>query len=288
MNVTVEAGNILKINEEAVFPLRAPATPVSIRAAQYAQDASSTELANVGFALEILPPVQFEREIGEIIPIRFTILDLDGHPVHVDSLQVDLLRAQVDDKDLSKSRLHIAKVAVIAYELTPGAAECETSTCRLRAIITARVRAMVAVAKAHAHKAKAWAKGACHGENHGKVAEAHGKEEDGTSPGRPHRHHKHHSHKHHVSHVFHQTLRFFVIPALLGVVGGLLASAVGMLVGQAVVFLWLRTFRSGHRGNVRTVEVAISDDEKDTLVENGELPPQYEDVAVVVVEGRKE
>jgi hypothetical protein len=67
-----------------------------------------------------------------------------------------------------------------------------------------------------------------------------------------------------------------------------MASAVGMLVGQVLVYLWFRFHRGGQRGNIRIVEVAVSEDEKDALVEAGDLPPQYEDVEAVIVEGAKE
>lgn len=67
-----------------------------------------------------------------------------------------------------------------------------------------------------------------------------------------------------------------------------MASAVGMLVGQALVYLWFRFHRGGQRGNIRLAEVAVSEDEKDALVEPRDLPPQYEDVEVVIVEDTKE
>jgi len=42
------------------------------------------------------------------------------------------------------------------------------------------------------------------------------------------------------AHTFSRVVRFIVVPAILGVLAGLTASAVGMLFGQAVVFLWQR------------------------------------------------
>jgi hypothetical protein len=67
-----------------------------------------------------------------------------------------------------------------------------------------------------------------------------------------------------------------------------MACAVGMLVGQALVYLWFRFHRGGQRGNIRLVEVAVSEDEKDALVETEDLPPHYDDVNVVVVEDMME
>lgn len=89
------------------------------------------------------------------------------------------------------------------------------------------------------------------------------------------------------------TLRFFIIPALLGVIGGLLASAVGMLVGQLIVLLWMRFARRGRRGSASSQRrggekdgllllLAAEDAEEEDGVEEAlpryEHAPRYEDV----------
>ncbi|KAJ5947836.1 hypothetical protein N7466_000851 [Penicillium verhagenii] len=59
--------------------------------------------------------------------------------------------------------------------------------------------------------------------------------------GRPPRPHHMHGGPHGAfAHTFSRVVRFIVVPAILGVLAGLTASAVGMLVGQAVIFLWQR------------------------------------------------
>lgn len=50
--------------------------------------------------------------------------------------------------------------------------------------------------------------------------------------------------------------------------------------------MWARFHRGGQRGNIRIVEVAVEDDEKDALIIE-ELPPQYSDVEAVIVEDEK-
>jgi hypothetical protein len=219
--------------------------------------------------LEILPAVSFEHEKGEIITLQLTILDIEGTPVNVDTLKIDLRNA---------GGLTVAKISNLPFAQSPGAAECTSSLCRLRAIVVARVRAMLEAAQARAHAAGAWIKSGCRGKKHG--GSRHGQ----TAGDRPHPHHHGDRKMHRFAHILHQTLRFFIIPALLGVIGGLMASAVGMLVGKALVYLWFRFHRGGQRGNVRLVEVAVAEDEKDALVETEDLPPHYDDVNVVVVE----
>ena len=67
--------------------------------------------------------------------------------------------------------------------------------------------------------------------------------------------------------VIRTTFRVVLVPILIGVAFGMAASAIGMLVGQAVVFLWMK-----YRGTSREpAYVALDTDEK-------EAPPAYQDV----------
>jgi hypothetical protein len=154
---------------------------------------------------------------------------------------------------------------------------------------------MLEAAKAHADVAKTWAKGGCEGKkehsgehrgpfggHRGPFSGHRSQDDDGRHP--DHGHHGKHHRGHRLGHMLHQTLRFFIVPALLGVIGGLLASAVGMLVGQFIVFIWTRFHHCGRRGSNRIIEVTVQEDEKDALVlETEDLPPQYTDVEAVTV-----
>jgi len=281
LNVLVEENTRLQINGETVFSLDSPVRPTALTAPQIrTSDSTPSRPIRLGYALELLPPRSFPNHAGQIITLQLTILDLEGVPVHVDTVKIDLYK--------NTGGLSLAKISSLPFVQSPGATECTTSLCRLRAIVLSRVRDMIEAAKARAKAAGAWAKakGGCHGKKVG--GGRHGQKAGG---GPHHGHHAHHK-MHRFGHILRQTLRFFIIPALLGVIGGLLASAVGMLVGQALVYLWFRFHRggqrSGQRGNIRIIEVAVTDDEKDGLVEGRELPPQYEDVEAVVVEDTKE
>jgi len=87
-----------------------------------------------------------------------------------------------------------------------------------------------------------------------------------------------------------RSMKLFIIPALLGIVGGLVASIIGMMVGQFLVFLWFRFVRRNQRGpyaRIVLVEEA-EQDEKEGLIE-GEAPPTYEELdAKVDIEDQKE
>lgn len=244
----------------------------------------------LGWALEVLPPVTNEAEPEkELYSLQFTVLDLKGVPVEVDSLKIDVLKHTITPKD--KPTLSLLKISPVSFSSTPGAKSCHNasqwSLCRLRAIIAARIKYMLEAAKSHAGSAKAWAKGGCKGKK-GPFGGHRGPFGGHRGPKGSYRPHGGHHGPHHgrPAHILRQTLRFFIVPALLGVIGGLLASAVGMLVGQTIVFLWTRFHRGGQRGNIRIVEVAVEDDEKDALIIE-ELPPQYSDVEAVIVEDEK-
>lgn len=76
--------------------------------------------------------------------------------------------------------------------------------------------------------------------------------------------------------VLRTTFKVVFVPILIGVAFGMAASALGMLVGQAVVFLWMK-FR-------RTPEAAyepLDTDEKDA-------PPAYQDLPVSEAVSEKE
>lgn len=239
-------------------------------------DGSHTEPVQLEFAYERLQPIQAPEDPEiTILPLRFTVLGLRGYPVKVDTISIDLLETH--------TQTSFARFSLIPFEDTPGATTCDTSSkwslCRLRAIIATRLQSIMAVAKVRAHGSKGWVRGSgCSGKRFGDAGKHH--RHGHYAGGRQHRHH-HHAHR--FGHILHQTLRFFVIPALLGVIGGLMASAVGMLVGQIISYLWIRFHRRGQRGdaNVRVVEIVVSEDEKSALMAGTDdlpPPPEYKDV----------
>jgi hypothetical protein len=226
-------------------------------------DQSHTKPLRLGYAIEVLPTISEVTDIS-VVPIQFTVLDLQGVVVKVDTVKVDLVQ--------SWGKLHIARITQIPYAESPGANQCTTSICRLRYIVANRLRKMIEAAKAHAGKAKTWIKNGCGGR---KQAPA------GAESAHKNSHYNGHYRHGRVHHFIKQAIVFFVPAAVFGILGGLLACAVGMMVGRGLAFCLNR--RSRDQG-ARGLEAAIEDDEKDALVENGEMPPQYEDVDIIVVE----
>lgn len=95
-----------------------------------------------------------------------------------------------------------------------------------------------------------------------------------------HHHHAHHMHHGGLDRTISRVVRFIVIPAILGVLAGLAASALGMLVGQAVVFLWLRYRRGGSQQSVSNEERGTVSEKQGLMADaSDELPPYTDDAS---------
>ncbi len=81
---------------------------------------------------------------------------------------------------------------------------------------------------------------------------------------------------HKLAHGTKKVFAFVILPILVGVAFGLAASAVGMFVGQIVVFLWLRR----RRADAQYEAVATQDGEEGL--------PKYEELEGALGGGEKE
>lgn len=280
LNFTIDdAHNTLLLNDRTFFPVTFP-IPLNLWARQYKQidDGELHPNLHLGFALETYPPITSSDESGTtIIPVHFTVLDIAGKPVNVDTVAIDLVQ-------LPAGELFIGKIDLIpAPEEAPGA-DCTNQLCRLRAIILSRIHAMIEAAKARAHKAGKMIKSGCHKmKSHG----GHKAHKNGHKDGhkdkhhRPHHHKAHHRHAHGLMRFINRSMKLFIIPALLGIVGGLVASIIGMMVGQGLVYLWFRFVRRNQRGPYSRIALAEEavEEEKEVLIE-GESPPDYDELEV--------
>ena len=105
---------------------------------------------------------------------------------------------------------------------------------------------------------------------------------------RPHHGGHHHGFLHKTLRFARHLFTFVLLPVVVGVIVGMTASAIGMLLGQAVVFLWMKYRRSG--GRQGAYEVVQTDDKEDSLPAYDEegLPAYTEDTAVVVADEKEE
>ncbi|KAJ6034794.1 uncharacterized protein N7446_009548 [Penicillium canescens] len=262
--------NRLLANGRQIFP---PTPPSPIHAIQQSDEGEDSEPMPVGYALEVMPMAAPSDEPGyELLDVRFTVLDLENHPVPVDTVAITVLQDPNGELFIAKTEIEKTTPASdrVSWKECHGKAKC------LQELLVARIRGLLDGAKTRVMgMTKAGRKG-CHGKHKPKMMEHHGPhghheggldgmpfppppsfgEEDfqpeefgpggphghghgfGSDAGRPHHHHSPHHGA--FARTFSRVVHFIVVPAVLGVLAGLTASAVGMLVGQAVVFLWQR------------------------------------------------
>lgn len=248
--------NRLLANGRQIFP---PVPPSPINAIQQLEDGQSSGPMPIGYALEVMPLMDPSDESGpDLLDVRFTVLDLETRPVPVDTVAITLIQDPTGYLYIVKTELEKTTPAPerLSWKKCSGKPRC------LQELLVARVRGLLAAAKERVLglAAKGGRKG-CHGKHKGMMGM-------GSHHG-PHKHHDafgleglpfpgfkgpedryHHGHFNPenadrspngaLAHAFSRVVRFILVPAVLGVLAGLTASAVGMLVGQVVVFLWQR------------------------------------------------
>ncbi|CAI7676393.1 hypothetical protein N7533_006062 [Penicillium manginii] len=283
----------LMANGRQIFP---PIPPSPIHAVQQLEDGEESDPMTVGYALEVMPlPSPADTPETDFLDVRFTVLDIESHPVPVDTVAITLIVDPTGD-------LYIAKTSI---ETTPAPERSSWKKCQgkpkcLQELLVDRVRGLLASAKdrlTNLTSHKGGRKG-CHGKHKGMMEMGpHGefKPEDfspeghhghHTGPyvpenaGRPHHgHHGHHPPPPHgaFAHTFSRVVRFIVVPAILGVLAGLTASAVGMLVGQIVVFCWQRYRGTQPKEHKAAWEDGNSCEKQGLMADSEDVLPEYVD-----------
>ncbi|EMR66629.1 hypothetical protein UCREL1_6379 [Eutypa lata UCREL1] len=114
-----------------------------------------------------------------------------------------------------------------------------------------------------------------------------------------HRHREgrpHHEHRHRWGHLLKNIATHILLPVAIGIMAGVTASILGMMVGTFIVYLW-RTFvrrpssrRQHHgRGHKAGLNEAVVEDEKSGLMSHQEVeaPPAYVEEGVLVADDKK-
>ncbi|EAW12645.1 uncharacterized protein ACLA_010710 [Aspergillus clavatus NRRL 1] len=285
LNFAMDAGALL-VNGHQIFP---PPPQTVISAVQRRiPDGQESDPISLGYAVEFMPLGVPDDAPMELSALRFTILDLDGHPVPLDTVAITMIN------DL-RGNIYMAKTEI--EDTTPNRGswkQCRGKPKCLRKLLVERIRALFTAAKARVLGMKSKLPG-CGGKRpHSAMPHPHhhpeGDFDDAFVPGhypstedeehfgmagRPHHHHPHHMHHSGWERTVSRIIRYVVVPAVLGVLAGLTASALGMLIGQAVVFLWQRYRRTPVRENEEAGTVL---EKEGLMTESSEShPPAYSD-----------
>lgn len=249
---------------------------------------------------------------AQVIDIDFQITGLAEQDITVDKVSLRLLRADSDVAAGTDGRLTIIDVITvpragsqahaISHDETLHAATspqasqvasiCTGATsflCKWRDVVESKLSSAAAVLNK---------KPGCHGKVLPSGVRIHGGPNKFMKPGHdshqgPPKHHGHghgHGHgphrgHHHGAHFLHRAHRFLVavvVPILIGVAAGMVASLAGMLVGTAIAWMWVRFVRRNRRTDSVAAEEerieGIDADEKSRLFVDDDVvdsPPVY-------------
>ncbi|MCJ1247572.1 hypothetical protein MMC30_004786 [Trapelia coarctata] len=226
----------------------------------------------LSYSLEIRPE-QVENGIT-LTPVVLQVLGIDGKMVKVDSIVIPVI------KTLSGNPL-LAEIKTAPVASAPGEDACTTILCRIRAIIygkmqAARLAALKAMEKMQSTRVGCMRKLGFKIPEPQRGPKVHGgpSKFQGTRPGHKDDGHEHeHHHKHHgfkkFWHMVKDSFKHVALPIFIGIAAGMAASAVGLVIGQLAVMMWMR-YKRAKQGAYVAVE----------QVEEAGLP-SYEDVPVV-------
>lgn len=284
----VSAGNTLTFNDVPFFPLQNPTLPPTLFVSQKKKDGQASTMNGFEGNLRLSYSVEYNEkhfEDNSLVTILMTIMGLDGQMIKVDNIEIKAIR-EADGK------LTLHSINTIPASPDSPDAKCEDILCRVFTKLITGMKKAKTSAKGAAHKMKCFCvkcfhKLAGHKHHHkgGKAGVPH-RRPDGTvelpthiqfKPAGHHAPHHHHSFLAKMGLVLRTTVKVVFVPILIGVAFGMAASAMGMLVGQAIVFLWMKFRRTPETGAYERIDT----DEKDA-------PPAYQDAQVVEAEAVSE
>ncbi|PLN79792.1 hypothetical protein BDW42DRAFT_122146 [Aspergillus taichungensis] len=262
LNFSVEKG-VLLANDHQIFP---PSSPSPLVAVQHRlSDGEKSAPIPLGYAVEVIPVPSAPEELMDLVAVRFTVLDLDGHPVPLNTVAMHLVHTPSGDLYIAKSEIEETTPDKMSWRQCRGRPSC------LRRLLFSRMRSLFASAKSRMLSMAR--KPGCGGR---RPAAGHRRPHDFAFPealeADGHRRIDYGAWERTLSRV----VRFILVPAVLGVLAGLVTSALGMLVGQLVVSLWRRHSR---RSAPLDTEEQGTVPEKQGLMTASyeEQPPAYRD-----------
>ncbi|KAL8851180.1 MAG: hypothetical protein Q9221_003900 [Calogaya cf. arnoldii] len=286
-------GNKLKLNGVPFYPITQPFTPAPLTAKQtkkgegekaegYTGDLRLSYSLEVGNEKKHFPVPGQEAILSEM---TLSIMGLDNEVIHVDDIKIKAL--SLPESANTKHELII--VSVDTQPTDKSEAQCGTIICRVMHKFKGAVRKAHAHAKTAAHKVKCFCVKCIHNlgfaSQHHKHRPAHHNPVmpgyTGKSIHLPTHHVMRPGNAHHQTHMPNprpwvqsfvraskQFFSYVLLPITIGIVFGIAASAIGMLVGQLIVAVWLRLRRNNSR--------SVSYEPVET--EGKEGLPKYEDL----------
>ncbi|KAL3461543.1 hypothetical protein BJX64DRAFT_260380 [Aspergillus heterothallicus] len=282
LKFTIDDG-LLLANDRQIFP---PVPPAAITAVERRREnGEESDAVYLGYAVEMMPLPSPPEEPFDMVEVRFTVLDIDGYPVPLDTVAITIIHD-------FEGNLYVAGTTIEDTADREGWRQCGGKARCLRQYLMHRIRTMFAAAK---ERLIGMFKGKECGpppppfppppfppHHHDDFDQFPPPDENegphrGPHPQHGHRPHPHYHDKFHKTweRTLHRVMRFVVVPAILGVIAGLAASAIGMLVGRLAICMWRRYRRTSRK---ELVEQGTVHEKEGLMTEStNELPPAYTD-----------
>ncbi|KAI4170506.1 MAG: hypothetical protein LQ343_004883 [Gyalolechia ehrenbergii] len=268
----------LKLNGVPFYPVVPPFAPAPLSVKQTPKSGGTEATSDNGFDGDLT--LSYSLEIGDkkkglptqgvvnptMTEITLSILGLDNEVVHVDDIKIKAL--SLPNPANGKHELFIVGVNTEATDGSSPDAQCATIFCRVLYKFRSGVRKAQTHAKTAAYKVKCICMKCFNAMKKHASRPVRLPTHNRVRPGHFKIHRHHHSWVHTFARASKQVFSFVVLPILVGIVFGIAASAIGMLVGQVIVTIWLRLRRNS---NQTVAYERVETEEKEGL-------PKYEDL----------
>ncbi|KAI1402639.1 hypothetical protein F4819DRAFT_274282 [Hypoxylon fuscum] len=243
---------------------------------------------NLGFGMQTSPVAKSEEDSLELVMVELDIIEVGDVFINgIPNVQIKLVKTP-------SGKLMIGDIVTTESDSMQNnpmdkQEECATLLCKWKAVL------MQKLASLRSHKGcggrPAHAKG--HAGHHSRP---HHDDHDAIRIHEDHEHH--HGHKKNWGLLFKNIASHILLPVAVGILAGVAASILGMMVGTLVVFVWRLMFRRGgsrrhhrhgHHHKASHAE-AVVDEEKSGLMaheEEVEAPPAYIEEGIVVLDDKK-
>ncbi|KAI4866206.1 hypothetical protein F4820DRAFT_267339 [Hypoxylon rubiginosum] len=243
---------------------------------------------SLGFGMQTTPVAKSEEDSLELVMVELDIIEvgdifIDGIP----NVQIKLVKTPT-------GKLMIGEIETSESQMRnpmDKQEECATLICKWKAVI------MQKLASLRAHKGCGGRPARVKGHGHVKGQGHHGRPHKASDDGE-HRGQRHGNHQKNWGLLFKNIASHILLPVAVGILAGVAASILGMMVGTLVVFLWRLAFRRGGsrrshrhgRHHKASHHEAVVEDEKSGLMAGGEeidAPPAYLEEGIIVLDDKK-
>lgn len=271
----------LTLNGEPFYPVTIQDLPGALHAAQTKKGRDEGVDVKLSYTLEM----EHEKAAdgNELVTVTMSVLGIENQMINVDNIEIKTIKEadgsvglpwftySIDHTNFAIIiQLSLVSITPIPASPSDPDANCTNMMCRVVAKLGSAIRkakakaaSAAAATAATANKVKCFCM-RCFHRLAGHTAAVPGEGQSThlpthivTRPGHFGAGHSesdmHHGHGHHKG-FLHSVLgfarhlfTFIILPVMVGVAVGITASAIGMCVGQAVVFLWMRYRRSDNR-----------------------------------------